>query len=147
MTETDHKASEELLRKVLLGNELVLVETPTESVWDFRFSGVHLNVGAPWRILDDQSVRLGSCDHAHKFGLPQAVNAVSLAMEWLGGKRVKNVSLAPNTADLQLAFEGGFSLQIINHSSGWEGWNVSCDSGMQVVALGGGDVSIFVTKS
>jgi hypothetical protein len=71
------------------------------------------------------------------------VNAIALAMEFLAGRRVDHISLAAKTADLELAFEGGFYLDIFNHSSGWEGWNLTSDSGIQVIALGGGDIAIF----
>lgn len=69
MVDADHNLAEEILRSILIGNHIVALETPVANVWDFKFAGAHLNVGVPWRILDDDSIQLGSCDHDHKFGL------------------------------------------------------------------------------
>jgi hypothetical protein len=139
----DHKIAEELLQSILLGNRFSALESPVATVWDFQFSGAHLNVGVPWRILDGEAIRLGSCDHEQKFGLPVPVNALKVVIEYLGGKMIERVLLAQITADLELGFEGGFVLNIFNHSSGYEGWNLSSDKGPQIIALGGGDIAIF----
>jgi hypothetical protein len=75
MIEPDCKRAEELLRSVLLSNRLSAVETTAPNTWDFQFSGAHLNVSVPWRILDGESIRMGSCDHDQKFGLPQPIGS------------------------------------------------------------------------
>ena len=84
MIEPDCKRAEELLRSVLLSNRLSAVETTAPNTWDFQFSGAHLNVSVPWRILDGESIRMGSCDHDQKFGLPQPIDGVAVTMELLG---------------------------------------------------------------
>jgi hypothetical protein len=143
MIEADRKIAEDLMGGVLIGSQITDVEIPVAGTWDFRFEGVHLNIGVPWRILDAEGILLGSCDHEHKFGLPEPVNAVALVMKLLGSKKVTSVSLGLKTADLEVAFEGNMFLSIFNHSSGWEGWNMAGDGRAQIIALGGGDIAIF----
>jgi hypothetical protein len=145
--EADGKLVEQLLRDALLGRRIEAIETPAAGMWDFRFGDAHLNVGAPWRIMDGDSIRLGSCDHEQKFGLPEPVDARAVAMELLEGKAVGQVSVSPRTADLEVAFEHGCSLFVFNHSSGYEGWGIASDAGVQVIALGGGSLAIFGAKT
>jgi hypothetical protein len=146
MIEADRKVAEDILREVLVGNQIRALEIPVSEVWDFQFSGAHLNVECPWRVVSAEGILLGSCDHEHKFGLPQPLDAVAAAIELLGLKRVENLSLATKTADLEIAFEGNMFLNIFNRSSGWEGWNLTSGSGTQIIALGGGDIAIFAGK-
>jgi hypothetical protein len=146
MLDVDHRIAEDLLREALLGDYLRSLDTPVAGVWHFLFSEKHLNVSVPWRIIDVEGIRLGSCDHDHKFGLPEPINAVAIAVELLGSRRVNSVSLALKTADLEIAFEGDILLNVFNHSSGWEGWNMFSGSGTHIIALGGGDIAIFAPK-
>ena len=143
MIRADGKRVEDLLRSVLVDNRLAAIEMIAPDIWDFQFAGAHLNVSVPWRILDGESIRFGSCDHNHKFGLPEPVDGVAVTMKWLAQKRVENISFDSQSADLQVAFAGAFFLDIFNHSAGWEGWNLAADNGINVIAMGGGDIAIW----
>lgn len=138
---SDNDRAEHLVRKALVGKKLVSAEVIAPNVWDFYFGDTHVNVGSPWRIVA-QHVELGSCDHGQKFGLPEPVDAEQTALEILREHVIESVAIAPVSSDLRICFRGGSVLDVFNHSSGYEGWNVSNSEG-QVIALGGGELAIW----
>jgi hypothetical protein len=93
-----------------------------------------------------QRIQLGSCDHGQKFGLPEAVDAGRKALELLREQVIESVAITPVSSDLRICFQGGAVLEFFNHSSGYEGWNVSNQEG-QVIALGGGELAIWAKTS
>ena len=50
------------------------------------------------------------------------------------------------TGDLRIAFEGGTRVDIFNNSVGYEGWQFTNESGLQLIALGGGEIAIWDTS-
>ena len=137
----DSDWAEQLIEKALVGKELVSAEMIAPGVWDFYFGETHVNVESPWRILA-QRIQLGSRDHGQKFGLPEAVDAGRKALELLREQAIESVAITPVSSDLRICFQGGAVLDFFNHSSGYEGWNVSNSEG-QVIALGGGELAIW----
>jgi hypothetical protein len=128
--------------KALVRKTLVSLEMIAPGVWDFQFEAVHLNVASPWRITDQNGIRLGSCDHAQKFGLPSPVNAISNALEILRNRQIESVEISSISSDLHIHFYGDLLFDIFNYSSGYEGWNISSSDG-QAIALGGGELAVF----
>jgi hypothetical protein len=137
----DTNWAQQLLQKALVGKKLASAEMIAPGVWDFYFGETHVNVEAPWRIVA-QHVQLGSCDHGQKFGLPEPVDAGRRALEMLNSQVIASIAIAPVSSDLRISFEGGSVFEIFNHSSFYEGWNVS-NSDDQVIALGGGELAIW----
>lgn len=116
--------------------------------WDFALGDdVHLSVVSPWRIVGPTGIQLGDCDHEQQFGLPNLVDAEATATQLLRGRRILRATLVAGTADLGIEFDGGVRLDVFNQSSGYEGWQLSAGDGLELIALGGGDVAEWGTKS
>ena len=113
--------------------------------WRFEFEGrTTLDVRCPWRILAKGRIALGNLDHEQQFGLPKQVDAKQEA-ERLLVSPVTKVTLRDQTADLILELEQGTSLEVFNSSSGYEGWECSSTDGLLAVAMGGGELSVWMT--
>lgn len=113
--------------------------------WRFEFEGrTTLDVRCPWRIVADGRIALGNGDHGQQFGLPKPLEGKQEAERLLVAP-VAKVTLREPTADLVLELEQGTSLEIFNSSSGYEGWECSTTDGLLAVALGGGDISVWMT--
>lgn len=54
---------------------------------------------------------------------------------------MQRVEVRAGTADLFLYFEGGYRLEVVPFSCGYEGWQVTGPSDHNVVAQGGGQLS------
>ena len=116
-----------------------------EESWRFEFEGrTTLDVRCPWRIVADGRIALGNGDHGQQFGLPKSLDGKQQAERLLVGS-VAKVSLREQTADLILELEQGTSLEIFNSSSGYEGWECSSTDGLLAVAMGGGEISVWMT--
>jgi hypothetical protein len=63
----------------------------------------------------------------------------------LSGKPVTAVLVRRDTADLNITF-GRATLELFNNSSGYEGWNLGTSDGLQVFALGGGEIEVFLER-
>lgn len=109
--------------------------------WYFVFDGSGFNIECPWRILSAGRIALGNCDHNQWFGLPAPIDAAQVAHELLDESPIADVRLEEKTADLTITFQNGAVLEVFNHSAGYKGWN-GCAGGVQVIALGGGDVAV-----
>ncbi len=134
--------SQDLVSGSLCGTVLTGVKKPVSGVWALEFGSGSLNIECPWRIVHDGSVLLGSVDDGQKFGLPVPVDGALELFRILNGKIVEAVEIN-RIADLRVVFDGNTLLEAFNHSSGYEGWNYIDRSGLQVIALGGGDVAIW----
>ena len=84
---------------------------------------------------------MGDCDHGQKFGLPEPVDGARQAETLLSGKKFLKVTIRDDSGDLAIHFDGDTTLEIINISSGYEGWNFTVEK-LQVIALGGGELAI-----
>ncbi len=112
--------------------------------WVFRFGSTRsLRVAAPWRIVAQERIALGSDDHGQQFGLPRPVDGVANAVALLGGRTIEAFSVSPVSADLVVDFGDGVRLEIFNSSSGYEAWVLSTGGGRCLIAQGGGRVVEF----
>ena len=105
-----------------------------------------ISLGVPWRIISEGRIAFADQDDGQKFGLPAPLDGEAEANRLLSGKTIEKVTVDPETADLGLHFESGVRLEAFNYSAGYEGWQIilpPAEGGMWVIALGGGDVSIF----
>lgn len=113
--------------------------------WRFEFEGrTILDVRCPWRIVTDRRIALGNGDHGQQFGLPKPLDGKQEA-ERLLVAAVTKVGLREETGDLTLELGHGTRLEIFNSSSGYEGWECSSIDGLLAVAMGGGEISIWMT--
>jgi hypothetical protein len=119
------QASERLAAEIagrLLGRSLMTVERG-EYDWTFRFTeSAFVHVECAWRILLDDSIAFGGGDHGQKFGLPAPLDGPTESHRWLRGKQIQGVRIRADTADLSIDFSGRAALEILNTSSGYEGW-------------------------
>ncbi|TWS97833.1 hypothetical protein [Reyranella sp. CPCC 100927] len=126
----------------LVGTSLIRTQWRTHD-WVFHFTPrVQLTVECPWRILCDGGVALGGGDHNQPFGLPEPVDGERDSHRLLSQETIETVSIRPGTADLAIGFSGGKTLEVLNMSSGYEGWKFGSQD-LLVIALGGGKLAIF----
>ena len=110
--------------------------------WEFHLGkSTFFNVAAPWRIVTDGRIQVAGCDHRQQFGLPEKVDVEREGTVLLRGRRVVRVTLAQDTADVSVFFEGDRRLDVFNSSSGYEGWQLKGDDGRLIVAQGGGQIA------
>jgi|SRR3954469_8139547 hypothetical protein len=113
--------------------------------WRLEFEGrTTLDIRCPWRIVIGGKIALGNGDHEQQFGLPKPLDGEQEAKRLLVAP-VAKVSLREQTADLILEFEGQISLEVFNSSSGVEGWECSTTDGLLAIAMGGGELSTWIT--
>lgn len=110
--------------------------------FSFEFGPGVLRVDCLWRIVADGRLVLTSQDHGHQFGLSAPLDAYAMAESLLLGRRVTAVRLRRETADLVVEFDGGFFLEVLSDSSGYEPWQLAAP-GVHLVALGSGEVADF----
>jgi hypothetical protein len=123
------------------------VELYAPGSWSFDFEGwLRLNIQCPWRVVTDRGIALGSEDDGQKFGLPAPVDGVAVASQLLAATPLIQVLVTQKTGDIAFEFESGVRLEIFNNSSGYEGWNCSTSSGLEVIGMGGGTTAIMKSK-
>ena len=120
--------------------EAVALDEATRE-WLFRFSdGSCLQVASPWRIIADGRIALGHGDHGQQFGRPEPVDGIAAANELLRGRSTESITIADQSSDLAIGFEGGRHLEVFNSSSGYEAWMFNTADGRWVVGQGGGSL-------
>lgn len=110
--------------------------TRFEHAWGFSFSSGNLTTESHWRVVSGGRLLLTSDDDGQQFGLPEPVDTEAAAQAALVGGRVCAVELDVATADLRIAFEDGFRLEVISTSAGYEAWRLNTP-GSCIVANGG----------
>jgi len=114
-----------------------------EHDWAFEFGkDVGVRVSCTWRILVDGRMKFAGDDDGQQFGLPNPLDGEEEATRLLGQRSIKNLTIRPDTGDLCIVFDGGATLEFINDSSGYEGWELHA-GGLAVIALGGGGLAVM----
>jgi len=118
-----------------------------EADWTFDLgNGDSIAVGCHWRLISADGIALTDEDDGQQFGLPKPVDAEAQANALLDGATVSTVAIDRLTSDLSLRFSNDLRLDLINNSSGYEGWQSSFAHGenrSSVIALGGGGLAFF----
>ncbi|HEX3651522.1 MAG TPA: hypothetical protein VHU18_01720 [Rhizomicrobium sp.] len=129
------------VRGLLVGRKLSGVQK-REYDWVFEFgTAVALTAECPWRILTS-GIAFTDSDDGQQFGLPAPLDGVRESLRLLSGRQVQSVSTHSVTGDLAVAFEDGTTLELLNLSSGYEGWQLDCGT-VHIVAQGGGEVVTY----
>jgi hypothetical protein len=132
------------LAAALVGRHLNRVKR-REHDWAFTFdgaSGSGLAASCPWRIIVGERIAFANGDDGQKFGLPEPLDGEHEAQHLLGQKAVERIAIRSDTGDLSITFAGSTVLEVLNMSSGYEGWSVEV-GGMSVIATGGGELVCF----
>ena len=139
-----------LVAAELVGQQLQDIERRDHD-WLFSFdTGIRLQTVCPWRVLTEQRIALGDSDHRQQFGLPAPIDGALRGKELLLGRTIQQIAIRENTGDLTIAFDGGTSLEILNMSSGYEGWHMfqlPFGQGFQVISMGGGQLALWGVNS
>lgn len=118
-----------------------------EADWVFNLDGSgSISLPVPWRIVANGRIAFADADDGQQFGLPAPVNGEVLVNQLLHGNVITGITINAETADLSLQFEGDIRLDAFNYSAGYEGWQINLPpegGGMWVIALGGGEVTMF----
>lgn len=103
-------------------------------------------VGCHWRLISAVGIALTDEDDGQQFGLPKPVDAETQANALLAGATVSVATVDRLTADLRLRFSNGLRLDLLNNSSGYEGWQGNFahgGKGTSIIAMGGGGLAFF----
>jgi hypothetical protein len=138
---------DETLTTQLGGRHLVAVRR-REYDWNFSFGDAAtpgLSAECPWRIIAGNRIAFTSSDDGHRFGLAPPLDGEKVALGLLAEKPIERVSIRSDTGDLSISFPGNVVLEVLNMSSGYEGWQIGIP-GLSIVATGGGELAIFAKK-
>ena len=117
-----------------------------ENDWAFDLrDNVGLAVGCHWRLVS-AGIALTDEDDEQLFGLPAPVDAQTKANDLLVGITVSSATVDRFTADLCLRFSNGLRLDLLNNSSGYEGWQGGFNhdgKDVSIIAMGGGSLAFF----
>jgi len=128
----------------LVGRTLAEVERLGRCVWRFRFgSDAEVRSECPWRIIRDGGIVLSSEDHGHQFGQPAPVDAEAECRVVIGGAMVRSVKVRSESRDLVVEFGPGLRLELVPLSSGYESWQVRGPRGLDITAIGGGELAVW----
>lgn len=118
-----------------------------EADWAFDLGDdVAIAVGCHWRLISPNGIALTDEDDRQQFGLPKPVDAEAQANTLLAGATVAIATVDRLTADLLLRFSNDMRLDLLNNSSGYEGWQGSFadgGKGTSIIAMGGGGLALF----
>lgn len=118
-----------------------------EADWAFDLRNrIGLAVGCHWRLVSPEGIALTDEDQGQRFGLPEPVDAEASANALLAGATVSSATVDRVTGDLCLRFSNDLRLDLVNNSSGYEGWQGSFHYGgkeASIVAMGGGGLAFF----
>jgi hypothetical protein len=108
--------------------------------WFFSFEpNVGLWVDCPWRLVKNNRVVVSSEDHLQEYGLPAPLDALAIA-QLLALQPIAQVQVREGIADICIELAGGIRLEAFPISTGYEAWGIMQASGVQVIALGGGQL-------
>jgi len=131
----------------LVGHCLLEVER-SDYDWLFRFeNSIGLRATCPWRIIAEGRIAHGDSDHAQQFGLPKPIDGAARSGGLLINKPIENIAIREDTGDLTISFEGKIVLEILNTSSGYEGWQLNDGASLNVIAMGGGELALWNSPS
>jgi hypothetical protein len=129
----------------LIGHQLVSVEKKDYS-WFFGFdSDISVATESPWRLINEDRIVVTSEDHGHRFGLANPVDAASILMSAMDGRRVEAGVISECSGDLIIEFSGSAQLQLLQLSAGYESWRLIVGDS-ETICLGGGELAHFPSR-
>jgi hypothetical protein len=111
--------------------------------WYFVFEdNIAFSTQTIWRLLKNKNIQWVSLDNGQQFGLPAPVNLVEKLTSELTDKRLVEIKVKQDTADLLLSLSDNLEIEIFISSSGYESYNFSVDK-KNYIGMGSGDIAIF----
>ncbi len=133
------------IEKALLGRRCEIARREADWVVNIR-GGASIALPIPWRIVAGGRIAFANDDDGQWFGLPAPVDGEIKANNLIGSRRITGLRVDRETLDLAVLFDEDLRLDAFSNSSGSEGWHIHLspdDGSLSVVALGGGEVSIY----
>lgn len=128
---------------VLVGRSCSVKRRATDWAFDLG-SNLGLAVGCHWRLVSSEGIAVTDEDDGQVFGLPAPVDAETKANDLLTGATVSSAAVDRLTADLCMRFSNGLRLDLLNNSSGYEGWQGGFEhssKAVSIIAMGGGKLA------
>lgn len=111
--------------------------------WYFAFEDrICFNTQSIWRLLKDREIVRVSCDNEQQFGLPKPINLAEEMNDCVKGKKLIEIKVKQDTADLLLTLTDNLQIEIFISSSGYESYNFMIDN-KNYIGLGSGDIAIY----
>lgn len=111
--------------------------------WQFYFADkIYTGTSGFWRLLLSNKIIFVSLDHGQHFGHPQPVDLVGKVTSLLTGKKLTEIRVDKDTADLTLTFTEEILIQIFISSSGYETYDFFIDE-KRYTGLGSGELGIL----
>ena len=121
--------------------EIVTYDKDADS-WHFYFADrIYVSSSGFWRLLNANRIVFVSLDNGHQFGLPQPLDLVENITKQLTGKKLTEIRVDKDTADLTLTISDDIKIQIFIASSGYETYDFSIED-KRYIGLGSGDIGI-----
>jgi hypothetical protein len=110
--------------------------------WHFYFADkIYTSSCGFWRLLESNRIVFISLDNGHQFGLPKPLDLVEKITKLLTGKKLTEIKVHKDIADLTLTISGDIKIQIFIASSGYETYDFSFEN-KRYIGLGSGDIGI-----
>lgn len=110
--------------------------------WHFHFTDkIYVASSGFWRLLESNRIVFVSLDQGHQFELSQPIDLIEKVTKLLTGKRLTEIKVDKETADLTLTISEDITIQIFIASSGYETYDFSVDD-KRYIGLGSGDIGI-----
>ncbi len=110
--------------------------------WQFLFADeIHATSTGFWRLLKSNRIEFVSLDNGNQFGLPQSPDLIEKVTNLLTGKKLTELKVKKETADLTLTISEDIIIQIFIASSGYETYSFSIDN-RKYLGLGSGNIGV-----
>lgn len=134
--------TEELVFKTNALFQSMSFDRDTDSWWFVFADNIVFNAHTMWRLLKKNGIQWVSLDNGQKFGLPEPIDLVDKVTTELKEKRLTEVKVKKDTADILLTLSDDLEIEIFISSSGYESYNFSIDK-KNYIGMGAGDIAIF----
>lgn len=112
-------------------------------LWYFVFEdNICFNIYTMWRLLENKKIKWVSLDNEQQFGLPKPIDLAKEINELLIDKKILEIKVKQDTADLELTLTDNLLIEVFISSSGYESYNFSLDK-KNYIGLGSGNIAIF----
>jgi len=134
--------SNELIFKSNAFFETVTYDRDSDSYYFLFNENISITVTGFWRILIENKINIVSLDNGQQFGLLKTINLVEITTKILKDKKLKEIKINKETADLTLTFSNNIKLEVYISSSGYETYSLSLKE-KRYLGLGSGEIEIM----